>query len=473
METARRIMAALAAVGCKSYIVGGAVRDLVRGMNPADIDIATEAVPDQILAVAQRQGWKAITVGAAFGVVAVVADGRTYEVATLRSEEYGADSHRPETVTLGVSLAQDLARRDFTINAMAMDAEGRIIDIFEGQKDLSAGIIRAVGRAEERFAEDALRMFRAARFAARFNFALASETLAAIPAAIERVNGLSVERVRSEIEKTLMAEFASRGLEIMLQTGLLSAYCQVRQHGQAERLPILPELSHLDGLPQNPRYHLYDAWRHTLAVVDGIERQPVLRWAALLHDAAKGWEGIRTTNREGQPSDPGHDQAGAEAAGVILRRLRVERQTAAQVSWLIRHHLILPEAKPSAVIKWLKRLTKGFKQEQDFRAALTQLFSLHAADRLGGHTQPDMAGLAAVEELAQNILAATPFFSEQLALSGREIADKLGGGAEVGRFQQNLLTRIQAGQLVNQPIVLQAALDARVRRLAKKAQECF
>lgn len=471
METARKIMGILNAAGYEAYIVGGAVRDMLRGAAPDDIDIATTAIPEQIIALARRQAWQAVTVGAAFGVVRVVAEGRGYELATLRSERYGADSHRPAAVTLGASLEQDLARRDFTINAMAMNDAGQIIDLFGGQKDLAARLIRAVGEPQQRFAEDGLRLFRAARFAARFDFDLESRTLAAMPAARQRVNGLSVERVRNEIEKTLLAEFASRGLEILRQTGLLAACCQAKDNRQSYPVAILPELVHLAGLPQNPRYHYYDAWQHTLAVVDAAPRTPVLRWAALLHDVAKGCPEIRTVNREGQPSDPGHDKLGAEAAAAILGRLKVERQAAARVTWLIRHHLLLPAAAEKAVIKWYKRLLSGsFKQIEEFEKAVLQLFALHEADRLGGHTQPDLAGLAAVRNLALALLHTMPFFSAQLAISGREIMDKLGSGPEVGRFQTNLLTRIQAGELVNYREPLLAALDARGRRLAKKAK---
>lgn len=467
METARRIMAVLAAAGHEAYIVGGAVRDLLCDVQPKDIDIATDAVPADIMALAGGQGWKAVPVGAAFGVVAIVADGRTYEVATFRSECYGADSHRPAAVTLGVSLAEDLARRDFTINAMAMDSGGTIVDLFRGQEDLAAGIIRTVGRPEERFAEDGLRMFRAARFAARLGFVLASDTYRAIPANLGRVSGLSVERVRAEIEKTLQAEFAAQGLAIMMQTGLLAARCQVKERGQARSVHVIEELCHLEGLAQNPRYHRLDAWQHTLAVVALTPREPVLRWAALLHDVAKGWPAVRTVNREGRPSDPGHDKAGAAAAGEILDRLRVERSLRERVAWLIRHHLVFPAAERAAVLKWLKRLTGEFKTAEPFKAALSQLFALHKADRLGGHTQPDLAGLEAVQTIAQILLDEVPFFVSQLALSGREIAARLGSGAAVGLFQQDLLIRIQSGQLLNDHNTLLAALEARVRRLQR------
>lgn len=459
----------LGAAGFEAYIVGGAVRDIIRGAEPEDVDIATSANPEQIVAIAESQGWKAITVGAAFGVVAVVAEGRNYEVATLRSESYGADSHRPETVNLGVSLEDDLARRDFTINAMAMDATGRIIDLFDGRGDLAAGIIRAVGNPVQRFQEDALRMFRAARFAARFGFKPEKSTLEAIPEALDRVRGLSVERVRSEIEKTLLAEYAECGLDILLKTGLFSACCQTRSQGESYELPIIPELTHLDGLVQNPRYHSFDAWQHTLQVVALAPRTLVLRWAALLHDIAKGWPEVRCLNKEGQPSDPGHDKAGAQAAVAILGRLRAKHRLITRVAWLIRHHLLFPLSEEKAVMKWLKRLIgKDFKDVDEFSEALFQLLTLHEADRLGGHTQPDITGLEEVRRLSAAILHDVPFFPAQLAISGREIATKLGGGSYVGDFQQNLLMRIQAGQLENTHTALIAALEARAQRIAAR-----
>lgn len=466
METAKKIIGKLEAAGYRAYIVGGVVRDIVCGVAPEDIDIATEAEPEQIIAIAQSQCWKAIPIGIAFGVVAVVAEGRAYEIATLRSERYGVDSHRPETVTLGVSLEQDLARRDFTINAMAMDVSGQIIDLFGGRKDLAAGVIRAVGNPRQRFTEDGLRMFRAARFAARFGFELEEQTLQAIPVALPRVNGLAVERVRSEIEKTLLAEYAVQGLTILQKTGLLSANCQTREQGETYQVPILPELARLVNLPQNPRHHLHDVWQHTLEVVALAPCTPILRWAALLHDVAKGWPEVRCLNKEGQPSDPGHDKIGAQAAVSILSRLKVEPQIVARVAWLIRHHLFFPEVEEKAVMKWLKRLLdKRFKTAGDFAEAISQLLALHEADRLGGHTHPDITGLHEVRLLVQGILRDIPFFPAQLAVSGREIAAKLGCGLQVRDFQENLLNRIQAGQLPNTPAALQAALEARARRL--------
>ncbi|WP_144352206.1 CCA tRNA nucleotidyltransferase [Sporomusa termitida] len=465
MQAAGEIMQALAAAGHAVYIVGGAVRDILRGVEPADIDLATNAVPAEIVAVAMSQGWQTVTVGAAFGVVVVVIGERNYEVATFRCERYGTDSHRPESVAFGVGLAEDLARRDFTINAMAMSADGRVVDLFGGRQDLAGRLIRTVGNPHDRFAEDGLRMFRAARFAARLGFAIETATMAAISTNLGRVNGLSVERVRCEIEKTLLAEFPAQGFEVLQTTGLLGTTCQAKEQGKIYSVPVLPELEHLRGLPQNRQYHLYDAWRHTLETVALTPPELHLRWSALLHDIAKGWPGVRTLNRAGQPSDPGHDQAGALAALTILSRLRVERRIMDRVVWLVRQHLVLPVAERKAVLKWLKRLAGDFKSNSQFTVALAQLFSLHQADRLAGHTQPDINGLENIRKLAGRLVQEVPFFPVQLRLSGQEIAAAIGGGPGVGCFQRNLLERIQAGQLSNTRNELVAALDARARRI--------
>ena len=198
IEKARRILNALHQAGHEAYVVGGAVRDHLLGVVPQDIDIATSAHTQEIIATAQKQGWRTVETGIFFGVVVVVVEGAPYDVATFRTETYGEDSHRPATVAFAVSLKEDLSRRDFSINAMAMDEAGNIVDYFNGREDLRAGVIRTVGDPLLRFQEDSLRMFRAARFSAVFNFDIDPATLAAIPSNLYRVRGLSVERVRSE-----------------------------------------------------------------------------------------------------------------------------------------------------------------------------------------------------------------------------------------------------------------------------------
>lgn len=463
VKRARQIMQALAAGGYEAYIVGGAVRDMVRGLDPHDIDIATDARPDQVRQVAEEKGWFTAAVGEAFGVMIVEVDGQAYEVATFRGERYGADSHRPEAVWYCTTLAEDLSRRDFTMNALAMSIDGQTLDLFGGMDDIRRQVIRTVGEADVRFAEDGLRMFRAARFAAQTGFSLEADTQAAMGRNRERARGLSAERIRAELEKTLLASYPDRGLDIMLKAGLFNQTCRAKDSGVYEAVPILPELVHLDGLAQNPAYHHLDAWQHTLETVRLVKPDLTLRWAALLHDVAKGWEGVRTVNRKGAWSDPGHEVKGAQLASAILTRLRLSDAAIRRISWLVRNHMRLPAAEYLA-LRWLKRRAGGFSGLASFCSAVESLLELHRADRLAGHVDPDLSAWEAAAGHLRQILRLMPFYPAELAVSGGEIAAQLGSGPQVKAFQSDLLMRIQAGRLDNTRAALLSALAARARR---------
>lgn len=468
IKQAKAIISALTEQGHSAYIVGGAVRDHILGKSPDDIDIATDAHPSEIRQIARSSGWKTIEVGAAFGVIVVLVQGTPYEVATYRSEVYGDDSHRPVSVTFCPALYDDLARRDFTMNALAMDASGGIIDHFGGLADIRQQIIRTVGEPERRFAEDGLRMLRAARFAAQLGFNVEKATCQAMEKTLSRVAGLSVERVRTEIEKILLADYPEQGLDILLQSGLMVQSCRSREHGRDAVVPVLPELVHLAGLPQNPLFHYYDGWGHTLAAVKNTPKDLTLRWAALLHDVAKGWEGVRIINKKGAYSDPGHDVKGAQLAADITKRLKLPCEQGKRIVWLIRNHMRIPAAEYQAALKWLRRLSRDFSRPKDMEEAVGQLLTLHYADRIGGHVEPDIEHWEAVFSLTRQIWRQIPFFPPQLAVSGQEIAAKLGAGRQVGLCQQDFITRIQAGALQNTKNSLLAALDAKARRSKMK-----
>lgn len=464
IRLAKEILSVLSANGYQAYIVGGAVRDHILGKSSTDIDIATDALPGMIQQIAQIQHWKTIEVGAAFGVIVVIVEGQPYEVTTFRSEVYGEDSHRPASVSYCSSLSEDLSRRDFTMNALALDSAGQIIDHFGGVQDIERKIIRTVGNAEQRFSEDALRMFRAARFSAQLGFEICQDTLQAIPRCLDRVSGLSAERVRTEIEKTLLSDHAGQGLTVMLRTGLLDCHCRSRANGADVSVPILPELRHLDGLPQNPAYHYYDGWGHTLAVVHEAPKDLTLRWAALLHDVGKGMPGIRIINKRGNWSDPGHDAKGAELAYAILGRLKLPADQVKRIAWLIRRHMQMPDPEPKAILKWLRRLSQQFIKFEHMQQAVEQLLRLHWADRVGGHVDPGVAEWRKVAESTQAMMKSVPFYPSQLAISGGDIAKKLGEGEQIRLFQQDLLTRIQSGGLENCREELLSALTARAKR---------
>lgn len=469
IKRAQRILAALVAAGYEAYMVGGAVRDLLLGRNHLDVDICTDAQPETIVAISAAQGWKTSAVGQAFGSIIVVVDGVGHDVTTFRTEEYGEDCHKPERVEFGASLKDDLARRDFTINTLCLDVNGDLIDLFGGLEDLRLGIIRAVGDPSVRFAEDGLRMFRAARFAAQFGFVLDKSIIPALIANTDRVRGLSVERVRNELESTLLGQYASRGLNLLLTTGLLGSSCRNRENGRFVEVPILPELEHLYHLPQNERYHRLDTWRHVLSAVDFSPQEITIRWAALLHDVAKGMPGVRGVSPQGELTDYHHDVVGVQMAEAILGRLRVEQAVAKRVLWLMRNHMYAPPPERPAVIRWLRRRSVSFADQATLTEAVEQLFALFRADAQATRhvLSPEEDAL---EQTVRPVLAEIPFYPSGLAISGGEIAQVLGAGPQVGNFQRGLMERIQSGKLRNEAEELKRALAIRARRLRKQLE---
>ncbi|MEW5762043.1 MAG: CCA tRNA nucleotidyltransferase [Bacillota bacterium] len=459
--------------GYQAYVVGGAVRDYLLGKEPREYDIATDACPETTLKLAAKHGVKAFRKGVAFGVTSWLVDGQEIEIATFRTEWYGNDAHRPAKVDFVWHLEDDLARRDFTINAMAMSRDGELIDPFGGREDLERRLIRAVGDPEERLAEDALRAFRAARFVAEYGFDVEPATRAAIPRVLWRIQGLSVERVRAEIERVLVAPFAARGLRFMEETGLLTSLCHGRSDGHEEEVPVLPELARLKGVCQNPRYHRYNVWEHTLRVVEGVPPEVVLRWAALLHDVAKGLPGVRGTNREGEPTDHGHAQVGARMAREILLRLRVAPALAERVAWLVKNHMDFPPPVEKRVIRWLRRLAASFYNREQLHEAVQQLLTLREADLLAGKVDIEarLEQNRALREKAAACLERVPFFAADLRISGGEVAAVTGRGPQVKEMLDDLLARVQAGTLENTPAALQEALARKAARAKPEGRQ--
>jgi tRNA nucleotidyltransferase (CCA-adding enzyme) len=464
-----KVIRALEERGFAAFIVGGAVRDMLLGREPEDYDIVTTAPPEQVRDVATFNGWQAKETGKAFGVMMVLIQGKSLEVATARTEWYGRDSHRPEGVRFSASINADLARRDFTINAMAMGLDGRIIDPFGGQKDLDAGLIRTVGNAAERFSEDALRPFRAMRFAAQFGFDLDDRLLEAIPGTLYRVSGLAVERVRAELEKILLAPQARQGLDLLVRSGLANASCRRRINGVEEIVPILPELGRLRGLTQNPNYHRFDVWGHTLAALTAAPPELTLRWAALLHDLAKGLPGVRGKNKYGGLADRGHDQVGAQMAADILSRLHLSVSRQKRIVWLVKNHMVALPHDRSVITRWLKRRSRSFGSQAELKEAVHQLFALRYADLAAGIVDPAWRKVREVERLKDEVLTAVPFYVAELKISGGDVAQELGSGPQVGKFLADVLDRVIAGQLPNRREPLLDALARRARRLKKKS----
>ncbi len=439
----KKVMETIAAYGHEVYVVGGAVRDILAGVEPREYDVCTNASPEKVLKMAAEQSIKTYKKGAAFGVVAWVIGGEEVEIATFRREYYGDDAHRPESVEFVGSLHEDLARRDFTVNAIAMGPDGSIIDPFEGALDLKVKLLRAVGEPEERFAEDALRMFRACRFIAEYGFEVADDILAAIPQALPRVRGLSVERVKSELNKTLLAEYAVEGLSVLRATGLLASTCRSRVQGRLLPVPILPEVAQISN----------SCWEATLRVIAALPPDSVLRWSALLHNVSAQTISTQAKNGSSYPQDYGRVVYSSEVARKILERLRFPPSIVRRISWLILHQGGQPVPERKAVLAWLRKLALDFGSRGELLDAVRQTLILRRAVLVSSHNDA-VSVLRENEEirkLSVDIIAKNPFYPEDLSVSGGDLAALVGSGPQVKLITKNLISQVQEGVMQNQP----------------------
>jgi len=368
---AERVCRTLRDAGHPAYFVGGCVRDILLGREPADYDVATDATPDRV----QQLFPHSLAVGAQFGVIVVTensasGDPLQVEVATFRSDIGYSDGRHPDRVIYARTPQEDVQRRDFTINALLLDPEtNEILDFIGGRDDLRAGIIRAIGDAEARFREDKLRMVRAVRFAARFRYAIEDATLAAIVKLAPEIRQVSAERIRDELTKLLTEGQARRGFELLDETRLLPE--------------LLPEIERMKGVEQPPQFHPEgDVWVHTLLMIQELPPKcpATLAWGVLLHDVGKP-----PTFKP--PSGPGdrirfdeHAEVGTRMAEEICRRLRFSNEDTAQIAALVANHMRfkdVPQMKPAT----LKRFVRLDHFEEHME--------LHRLDCLSSHRDLD------------------------------------------------------------------------------------
>jgi tRNA nucleotidyltransferase/poly(A) polymerase len=428
--------------GSGLVVVGGAVRDLLLGRPSPDMDLATALLPEAVMARARAAGLRTIPTGLQHGTVTVMVGAQPFEITTFRGDEAYLDGRRPEAVRLGVALEEDLARRDFTINAMALPAEAlgqpgwetRLVDPFRGREDLAVGLLRAVGDPLDRFQEDGLRCLRACRFVSQLSFDIEAATLAAIPRRLDVAEKVSVERVFTELTKLLCGQEPGKGLATLASTGLLGLW--------------LPELLPMIGCLQN-HHHLWPVWEHTLEVVRRTPAAPGLRWAALLHDVGK--PGRRTEDDQGDVHFYGHEALSETQAQAILLRLRASNALAAEVAALVRHHGTHPGPAwgDPACRRFLKRL-------QEDGLSLDRWGALRLADQSGKGF-----GLASCAEDHETVMArlvqlartAPPLQVKALALDGRALMALAGrkGGPWLGALQAHLLDKVLDEPALNTP----------------------
>ncbi|MCK6589145.1 MAG: HD domain-containing protein [Polyangiaceae bacterium] len=430
--------------GKRGWIVGGCVRDLLRGKEAKDWDVATDARPEDVV----RMFRKVIPTGIQHGTVTVLKGGVHYEVTTLRGEGAYSDGRRPDSVEFVDDITADLARRDFTFNAIAIDpVDGHLIDPFGGAADLDARIVRAVGDPLERFSEDGLRVLRAARFAATLECSIdpATERAMGHERALATFRRVSAERVRDEWLKSMAATRPSVAFEIMRRTSILGITC--------------PELVESVGCEQN-KWHVYDVWGHAMACLDACAPSPILRVAALLHDVGKP----RTrafSDKTGDYTFYDHERIGAEMAEPLLSRLRFSNEERAKITALIRHHLICysDDWTDAAVRRWLRRVTPELAPD---------LYLIGIADALGKgrDASEDIASLGKLKERFEAMLAAGAALSARdLAINGSDLMNELDlkPGRVIGQILERLVELVTDDPSINERARL---LDAAKSALA-------
>ncbi|MBN1606616.1 MAG: HD domain-containing protein [Polyangiaceae bacterium] len=454
--TVGRLCRTLGRAGFRSWPVGGAVRDvllaLMTGGDPkaaaasCDWDIATTAHPDQVRSLFKR----VVATGIAHGTVTVLLDGVGYEVTTLRGEARYSDGRHPDSVSYVDDIRADLARRDFTVNAIAYDPEsGKIEDPFGGLDDLRSRVLRAVGDPAQRFAEDGLRVLRAARFVATLELTLEPQTRKAIRASLGSYRQVSAERIRDEWMKAFRAREPSRAFRIMQEHGLLEI--------------TAPELLAMVGCRQN-RFHAYDVWEHTMRTLDACPPKPLLRLAALLHDAGK--PASRAFNHDkGDYTFYEHERLSRDVASALLPRLRFSKEECSRVEALVSHHIVAYDGSWSdaAVRRWMRRVSPEL---------VADVLELSRADvrAKGSDATAELERLDELERRVAGVIADCSALSvRELSVNGHDLMRELGlpPGPELGRILRELLELVTEEPALNQ----RDALLERARRAVGSADQ--
>lgn len=419
----------------QAYIVGGCVRDAVLSKEPKDWDITTDAAPTSVKELFP----KTIDTGLKHGTVTVMLDGVPYEVTTFRIDGNYSDGRHPEIVEFTGQLEEDLRRRDFTINAMAWNPNRGLVDPYGGLQDIAAGCIRAVGNPCERFQEDALRMLRAVRFAARLGFEIQRRTLNAITENSFLIQKVSVERIREELTGILLSDNPLK-LKLLLETSLLKL--------------ILPELEECFHIPQKNPHHVWNVGEHCLQAAASIESEVCLRWAMLLHDIGKA--ATRATDELGIDHFHGHAAKSVEIAGHVLKKLRFDNKTMDKILRLVKYHDREIQLQPRAVAKAVHSVGKEL---------FPDLIKVKRADRMAQNPADIEEGLKYLDLLQgiyNEILSEEQCLNlKDLAVDGRDLIE-LGfvEGREIGQVLADLLENVlETPSLNNKADLLSMAVE--------------
>lgn len=422
----------ITSAGYEAYQVGGCVRDKIMGRELNDIDITTSATPAEIEKLLAENGVKYIETGLKHGTVTAVYDGSQFEITTYRTDGEYADSRHPESVEFVTNIGDDLARRDFTINALAHNPlTGETIDLFGGKRDIENKIIKAVGEPDRRFKEDALRIMRAIRFASVLGFDIEPNTEKALFENKELLKNISSERIFTELSKLLLG---AKVFDVLVKYKEIIAV-------------ILPELEPTFACEQNTVWHLYNVYEHTCKTVEKSPADLALRLTMLLHDIGK--PAVKTTDENGVDHFKGHQKVSAELAAPALKRLKISNQLYDRIMLIIPIHDIHIGTNKKNVKKWLNRLGEQ---------GLADLIEVKRADKLGQNpamTAQELANLEITQRLMDEIIAAgEPFNVRDLKINGFDLMALGYSGREIGAQLDRLLAAVMENEVENEKSAL-------------------
>ena len=424
-----KIFSTLDARGIKAYVVGGAVRDMIMGKEPVDYDMAAECYPDDLLLA--FEGERYFDTAIRFGTLNLITDRGIVEITCCRRETDYTDCRRPDSVEFCRDIELDLCRRDFTVNAMAMDKEGNVTDLFDGKDDIEKKIIRTVGDADVRFSEDALRIMRALRFSATLGYEIEDETKRAIHENAYLLKSISSERIFEELKKLIMGDYAT---QVLLEYP--DVICK-----------IIPELAPSVGFDQKNPHHIYTVYEHIVRSVGACPKDVNIRLCMLLHDIAKPL--MYTEDDKGIGHFYGHPDKSEEMARGILTRLHADSETVKKVCFLIKYHDTRPAATKKSLLKYLTKV--------GFDAAL-ELIDVRRADLFAQspayHDQFEyLAESKRIIEELQNEGACISVM--QLEIGGNDLIELgLSPGPQIGEILRELLKKVISESIKNERTAL-------------------
>ncbi|MBP3857055.1 MAG: HD domain-containing protein [Ruminiclostridium sp.] len=421
----------LAECGFEAYAVGGCVRNFMLGIEPKDYDVTTSAKPDEMKQA--LNDFRIVETGIRYGTLTVISGGMPIEVTTYRVDGNYTDNRRPDNVIFTTKLAEDLRRRDFTVNAMAYSSRTGIIDIFGGRADLQSGIIRAIGDPDERFGEDGLRILRALRFASCYGLKIEPKTAEAVHRNRLLLDNIAGERIATEFNRLMCGDCEN----------VLREYCDVVS-------VFLPELAKCKGFEQHTKYHDRDVLEHILATVGAIEPKLHLRLTMLLHDIGKPL--YFTMGEDGVGHFKGHAKGSTAIAESFFKRLKYSNAVSERVTQLVQTHDIPIENRETLIKRYLNR----YGEEVFF-----DMIKVHIADDMGKapECRERIKTYRAAAETARRIIAQKECFSlKQLAVNGSDIKALGYEGAEIGEKLRELLELVIDGKCENEKNALISAV---------------